>query len=150
MASPQIVSSKLAVQERWLKLYRRIHNLFIKDELVHIDDFKTEIDNIHKRIDQLNAKLDSNLSNIAATHNAHTHQWAGGNAGGPVGGVTTPSPTPFTPDPTAIVRVPFVDKNMKAYERALQSTGPAMAPIAAVASTDDARAAAQARSDIDS
>lgn len=148
MASPQIASLRTATQERWLKLYRKIHNMFIKDELVHIDDFKTEINNIHKRIDQLNAKLDSNLANIAASHNSHTHQWTGGNAGGPVGGITAPTPAPFNPDPTAIVRTPFVDKNMQAYDRALQSTGPAMAPISTTASTDDAKAAIQARSDI--
>jgi hypothetical protein len=148
MASPQIISSRSATQERWYKLYRKIHNIFIKDELVHIDDFKTEISNIHKRIDQLNAKLDSNLANVAASHNSHTHQWAGGNAGGPVGGVTVPTPVAFTPDASPIVKTPFVDKNMQAYERALQSTGPGMAPIVATASTDDAAAAAQARSDI--
>jgi hypothetical protein len=141
MASPQIVGSKTATQERWFKLYRKIHNIFIKDELVHVDDFKAEIKNLHKRIDQLNQKLDTNMTNLAAILNSHIHT-------APLGPTSPPTSGVFSPDSMPIPTVPFTDPNMQAYEKALQSLGPGMAPISTTASTDDAAAALQARSDI--
>jgi len=136
-----VATSKTSVATRWRKTYRRLHNLFIADELVHIKDFQREIDAIHKRIDDLNLKLDNNLTNLAAMVNTHFHVAPQA----PAGSIPTlPTATPFTPDPSPIIRIPFKDVEMQAADLQWRLEGPSAAPISTGASVEEQTANATA------
>ena len=116
------------VRERFSKLYRKLHHLFIVEELTHVDDFKREIDNLHKRIDQLNSKLDSNLQKISQIVNSHFHLVPQAPAG------TLPSQpiqAKLIADSSPVVRVPFSTIEMTTENLKQLAKGPALAPLAA-------------------
>lgn len=146
MASPQIISSRFATQERWLKLYRKIHNLFMKDEFIHVVDYNQMVTEMNARITLLETALQVELAKIQVGLAAHIH-----NAPQAPGGIlptTPPAAPPYTTGYSPTKPVVPVTVAMKAFDAALQATGPAMAPIPATISADDAQAAIQARTDI--
>ena len=124
--SANIISSKIAVSERWFKLYRRIHNLFLAKEFVHVDDYKTMFKGLNERIDKLNQKLDSNLNTISTTFASHIH-----NAPQAPGGVipTAPPAAPMTPDLSPVLPVIYTNVKMMAEDNMWRGLGPAMAPL---------------------
>ena len=144
--SPNIVTSKLSVSERWLKLYRKIHNLFIKNELVHILDYQNTIGQLNARIAALESHYNAELKAIKLMHNTHVHLYSPGPSA-PVPSApptvqaidTPPLVTPVTTTPTAA---------MAQYDAVLQGTGPATAPLGDGLSIEAQKATIQARSDV--
>lgn len=136
------VSSQQAVGERWQKLYRRIHNLYIFQELVHIKDFLREIKHIHKRIDDLNIKVDSNVETLTQAHNNHMH--IVNTAGSPTAQTGTASPTPAKSfaDKSPIAFTPFEDTEMQAEDRFWFNQGLAKVPFADSTGVDGTKASA--------
>lgn len=121
------VTSKIAPQERWLKLYRKIHNLFLKQEFIHTADYNQMVSEMNARITQLEAGLQAELTKINVGLATHIHIAPQA----PTGSLPT-SPPPVTPyiaayAPTKPV-VP-VTTAMAAADSALQAMGPAFAPI---------------------
>jgi len=57
LPSVNIVTNKFSVKERWLKLYRKIHNLFLKDEFVHVVDYKTMLEQLNLRMSLIEANM---------------------------------------------------------------------------------------------
>lgn len=118
----------------------------MKDEFIHIDDYKKMVEDMNKRISELEQTLQTELTSIQAGLSSHIHiapQAPGG---------ALPTQPPAAPPYTSAFKPtkPIVTVNvaMQKYDAALQKTGPATAPIPAAASADDAKAAAQLRSDI--
>jgi hypothetical protein len=146
MASPQIVTSRTATQERWLKLYRKIHNLFMKDELIHVDDYKKMIEDLNRRISELEQTVQKELTSIQAGLSSHIH--IAPQAPGGALPTQPPSAPPYTSAFKPTKPIVPVNAAMQKYDALLQKTGPATAPIPAAASADDARTAAQLRADI--
>jgi len=132
-----LFKSKIAVSERWFKLYRRIHNLFLSKEFIHIEDYKLMFNQLNTRIDNLNQKLDANLNNIAVTFGTHVHV-APQAPGGAI--PTMPPGSPLTVDVTPNPPVPYVDAAMVAADATWAGLGPASAPLG----TGTSRAAQEA------
>jgi len=146
MASPQIISSRSATQERWLKLYRKIHNLFMKDEFIHVEDYRKMITDLNKRISELEQTVQKELTSIQAGLSSHFHIAPQA----PAGAIPTqpPAAPPYTSTFKPTQPIVTVNAAMQKYDALLQKTGPATAPIPAATSADDAKAAAQLRADI--
>lgn len=137
-----LVASEITKSERWLKLYRVIHNLFLKDEFIHIQDYKKMIFDMNLRITQVEANasaaLSAAVSGLSGMVTAHTHMVA--TAGGPTnqaGSTTATIATPPVLSPAPKVpEVQIVDIGMKQMDAMLMATGPAMAPLADGFSSD--------------
>lgn len=143
--SRNILASQVTKSERWTKLYRIIHHLFLKNEIVHVDDYKTMLGELNKRIDQLNKKLDSNLTNMKAQFDSHTHVAPQA----PSGAIPTQPPVvPLTVDQTPIAPVTYVDAALKAQDARQMATGPATAPLADGVSPEQTLANSTVVSDI--
>ena len=115
-------------RERFSKLYRKLHHLFIVEELTHIDDFKREIDQLHKRIDQLNAKVDANNQKMAQAMASHIHMVPQAITGKLP---SEPTLTLLVPDSSPVVRIPYSNVEMTTENFKQLAKGPALAPLAA-------------------
>ena len=127
------VTSQVAPQERWLKLYRKIHNLYLKDEFIHKQDYLLALKQLNTRIAAIEASMNSAVAtlqaNIAASISGHTHPSPQAPAGLLVTGPGTlllslPAP-PASATPTVEHLTTFMDQT----DLALQATGPAQAPL---------------------
>lgn len=143
--SPNVLASQVTKSERWTKLYRVIHHLFLKDEIVHVDDYKKMLSELNKRIDQLNKKLDANLTNLKVQFDTHNHIAPQA----PSGAIPTQPPlVKLTVDKTPIAPVVYVDAALKAQDAKQMATGPAKAPLANGSSPDQILANSTIASDI--
>jgi hypothetical protein len=143
--SPNILASQITKAERWTKLYRIIHHLFLKNEIVHVEDYKTMLSELNRRIDQLNKKLDANLMNMKVQFDSHIHV-----APQAASGVlpTQPPTVPLTIDKTPITPVLYIDTALKAQDSMQMATGPAKAPLSGGSSPDQILADSTIISDI--
>jgi hypothetical protein len=126
MASPDLVTSQVAPQERWLKLYRKIHDLYLKDDFANLRDFETAIKEINARISELEAKMIIELNKIQAAIATHVHTVpqtpAGATVSAPAGAFYTAG---YTNTKIVNTRTIFADQR----NTVLQATGPGVAPI---------------------
>lgn len=132
MTSPDIVTSQLAPKERYLKMYREIHNQFLKFDFANLQDFNQAFVEMNARIAELEAKITAELTKIQTDLKVHQHAWAGGNGGGPVGGTTLSSTSSyassFSPTKPVTPKTTFVEQR----DGILQATGPAIAPVGGI------------------
>ena len=131
----------IPIAERWMKTYRKLHNLFINKELAHQKDVKKMIEDLNKRIDQLTQKVDQNFQTVQTTFASHTH-----NAPQAPAGVipTTPPAAPMQLQPSTVPPTIYIDLNMKQEDAAWRAMGPALAPLATGTSPEAAQASALA------
>lgn len=131
-----IVTSQFTKSERWLKLYRIIHHLFLKEEFIHTADYQVMVTQMNARITTLEAMLNVELAKVATALVAHTHAYV--NVAAPA--ITGPAVPSYIPalQPTPIV-VPTT-AGMQAMDATLMATGPAQAPLADGISPDELRA----------
>ena len=142
--SPDIISSQITKSERWTKLYRTIHHLFLRDEFVHIEDYNQMVNEMNARITTVeanaNASIAAAVAQITATVVGHTHP----SPPAPLNPVVTGPgviilPPVVTPAPPAPLVVP-VTIAMERTDATLIATGPAKAPLASGIAPDQARA----------
>jgi hypothetical protein len=150
--SPNIVASQITKSERWTKLYRTIHHLFLKDEFVHIEDYNKMVQEMNARILQVetnaNASIATAVAQITATVVGHTHP----SPPAPVNPVVTGPgviivPPVVTPPPPAPAVVP-VTIAMQRTDAQYISMGPALAPLSSGISPDQLTANTTILSDI--
>jgi hypothetical protein len=135
--SRNMLSSQITKSERWSKLYRIIHHLFLRNEIVHVEDYKTMLSELNKRIDQLNKKLDLNIANVKTLFDSHIHMAPQA----PSGTLPTQKPlVPITVDKTPVAPVVYVDTALRAQDARQMATGPATAPLAEGVAPDQALA----------
>lgn len=131
--SPNIIASQFTKSERWTKLYRMIHHLFLKDEFVHIEDYNKMVADMNARIltveTNANASIQAAVAQITATVLGHIHVVPQAPAGtlpsGPGVITTPPMVTPPAPAP-AVVPVTIA---MERTDAMYMATGPATAPL---------------------
>jgi hypothetical protein len=75
-----MAGSEVTVAERWLKLYRKIHNLFLRNDFVNKNDFETTLKQINLRVDTLEVniltmlgQIESQVAGLAAHSSSHIH-----------------------------------------------------------------------------
>ena len=134
------IAVSFSVKERFFKLYRKLHNLFIAKELTHVGDVKLAVKTLHMRIDALQAMVNSNMSmmsgqmgSVVTMVGSHTHIVA--TAGGPAAQTGSASPSGVAmslkpPEVSASAETPYATTMMETYDNALRGLGPAMAPMA--------------------
>lgn len=126
LPSANIIASQFTKSERWLKLYRTLHHLFLKDEFVHITDYNQMVQEMNARIQAVEAKSTAELAKVSAALLTHVHGYA--SPGGP--SMTAPAAPVFQPTPQPSAPVVPVRTAMEAYDASLMATGPAKAPLA--------------------
>lgn len=145
--SPDIISSQITKSERWTKLYRTIHHLFLKDEFVHIEDYNKMVQEMNARILQVetnaNASISAAVTAIQTAIVGHTH----GTGVGPSGPGIIPAPPLVTPPAPAPSVVP-VTIAMQRTDAKYMSIGPAKAPLSSGIQPDQLMANSQIISDI--
>lgn len=143
---PRVTSSSQAPAQRWRKLYRKIHDLFLQDEFVHIDDYKLMVRQMNDRISIIETKINTELQKIAQGVSAHTHP----SPPAPVNPVVTAPPAvpPYTPGFEPTKEVQLTDKAMKAENRKLQAEGPALSPLGGGQSKESLLASREAASNV--
>ena len=141
--------------ERWRKLYRKIHNLFIKDELTHVKDVTLAVKMLDARITQLEAnmnqavvQLNSSMTAMASMLQQHGHPVTT-----PVGpGAATPMPAPIPqpkpPTPSATTVVQYKTNFMDAEDTKWFMEGPAAAPFMPRSTIEDVKASSTIIGDI--
>lgn len=146
LPSVNILASQFTKAERWLKLYRTIHHLFLKDEFVHITDYNQMVSEMNARITAVEASNKAELSKIQAGLSSHFHMVPQSPSG------TLPSQppagVPYTAAPQPSKPVVPVRTAMEMHDAALMSTGPAKAPLADGISPDQLSANSTIISDI--
>jgi len=141
-----IITNKLAVQERWIKLYRKIHNLFLKDEFIHKADYLKTVAELNARIAELEGKITSELLLIQLGLNTHFHIAPQA----PAGSLPTapPVPPPYTSGFSPTKPVIHKTTTMDLTDNSLKSLGPATAPLGDGSSIEAQKANITATSDI--
>lgn len=129
-----IAGSQVTVAERWLKMYRTIHHLFLQTDFTNRDDFDFTLDQINLRMDAMEDSIDAMATQLATALEvitiwgmAHVHPTA---APGP------PSPTvlPLIIEDPEYVTTPEAQstfENVDARDEELQATGEPVVPAAA-------------------
>jgi len=156
------ITNKLAVKERWLKLYRKIHNLFLVKEFVHVDDYKLMLEQLNTRITAVETNMAAGDAAVTAALNSSTTSIYTAISGhihiapqAPSGAIPTSPPTPPpvappippAPAPTTPI-IKYTDVALQTYDAALKGMGPAIAPIGDGLSTETAVANVTAKSDV--
>jgi hypothetical protein len=132
-----IVTSQFTKSERWLKLYRIIHHLFLKEEFIHTVDYNLMVTQMNARITELEVKLLTELTSRDLRFATHFHIAPQA----PVGTLPTLPPTILYKNTLAPTKpVVPVTTAMQAADAALMATGPAQAPLADGISPDELRA----------
>jgi len=127
--SPNIVTNQVSTKERWLKLYRKIHNMFLKDEFIHIVDYNKMVTEMNARFAELETKLTAELTKVQVGLATHIHNAPQAPAG------TLPTTPPILPlPPYQMAYAPTkpivpVTTAMQQTDLALQATGPGVAPL---------------------
>ena len=153
------LASSKSKSERWIKLYRKIHNLFIREELAHTKDVDLAVKQLDARITQVEANLNAaiaavntSLTSAINVIQAHTHSVT--TVGGPtaqagnaaISPATIPAPQP--PKASAVKPVQYETKFMEAADMKLFLQGPASAPFMPRSTLEDTKASITAISDI--
>ena len=107
------LASSRSKAERWRKLYRKLHNLFIKSELAHTKDVELAIRQLDARITQVEANLNAavaavntSLTSAINVIQAHTHPVT--TVGGPTAQAGSAATSPAgDPSRKARARRPF-------------------------------------------
>jgi hypothetical protein len=129
-----LVGSKITVAERWLKLYRKIHFLFLQFDFTNRNDFEFSIQTLNTRITTLETNIQATLAQINAklstieTHGkTHTHiaPPLGGPTAPPVPPLITGGPATFANSPLALTTKSFVTTR----NNILQATGEPVVPV---------------------
>ncbi len=136
LTAANMVGSKITVAERWLKLYRKIHFLFLRNDFTNRKDFEFTINQINLRMDTMEANILSMLSQqqaqiTALTLHGGTHFHIAPQA--PAGTLpTTPAivppivgPAAFLKSPPALTTTTFVEQR----DAILQATGEPVVPL---------------------
>ena len=162
LPNANFITNKLAVKERWLKLYRTVYNKFLKRDIVHVNDFKLMLKNINTRLATIEANvaagdaacmgaLSSSTAAITTAIAVHFHVAPQAPAGSlptgpaippPVAPPVPPAPAPTTP-PTEYVDIALQNKGA-----ALLGMGPATAPLGDGAALEAQKATLTALSDV--
>jgi hypothetical protein len=144
--SLNIVASLFTLDERWTKLYRTIHHLFLRKEFIHIQDYNFMVQEMNNRISVIETKLNTELQKIALGMMTHVHP----SPPAPVNPVITGpvAAAPYTPgfSPTPLVKPQTTF--MEQADAVLQSLGPAQAPLADGIAPDQLQANTKIRSTI--
>jgi hypothetical protein len=146
-----VVSSQFTKSERWLKLYRTIHHMFLKEEFIHKVDYELMVTQMNARITAVEAAANASIATTVTAVNAmmasHIHivpqAPAGALPSGPA--ISVPAVVP-PPPPSPLVKT--VTTAMQAADNLLMGTGPATAPLADGISPDEMRATNTIMTDI--
>ncbi len=145
--SPSIISSQITKAERWVKLYRTIHHLFLQFEFVHIEDYNLMVQQMNARIlaveTNANASIAAAVTAIKTAIVGHTHATGVGPSGP---GIIPVSPLLVPPAPAPPV-VPVLTAMLRTDSQ-LMSLGPASAPLASGVEPDQLMANTQIIGDI--
>lgn len=120
-------TSQVAPVERYLKLYREIHNLYLRRDFVNLQDFNTAMTAINTRFTELESKIIAELAAIQIGLATHIHVAPQAPAGAlPTAPPAVPPYTSaFSVTQPVVAKTTFVEQN----NSALQATGPAIAPL---------------------
>ena len=133
LPNANFVTSKIAPQERWLKLYRKIHNLYLKDEFIHKQDYLLTLNQLNARITAVETAMNAGFVALkASTETAiltHIHTVPQAPAGALPSGPGTPLASLPAAVPSAAPVVQHMTTFMDQTDLALQATGPAQAPL---------------------
>jgi PAB1-binding protein PBP1 len=152
MSGPNVIQGRASVAERWIKLYRKIHNLFLKDEFIHKEDYLLTIKQLNARISAVEANTAAAIAANAAAINAaivgHTHQAPQA----PSGVIPTtpgiPNGSFGAPTPPTTPAVEHLTTVMETTDAGLQALGPPFSPIPTGLSPEVQTAGAQQAADI--
>jgi hypothetical protein len=122
-----IVTSQAAVPQRYQKMYREIHNDYLKNDFANLQDFNKFVADINKRITELETMIITELGVLQAGLTAHTHISPPGVSGGPT---SPPVAPPYTSAMSATAPVLAETTFVEQRNTVLQATGPAFAPAA--------------------
>lgn len=143
MGLRNLAASQSTKGERWDKLYRKIHNKYLVDEFVHIDDYNKMVDDMNARIKALEDMVTQELSKVQQGLASHAHKVSTqGSAAAQVGDAYPPASPPYTSAMTPTQPVVPVTTAMQKADQELLLQGPAQAPL--IDSTDPDSAAANA------
>lgn len=144
--SRNLITSQVTKSERWTKLYRMIHHLFLKDEFIHIEDYNKMVNEMNARITALETSLQAELKKIQLGLSTHFHIAPQA----PSGAIPTqpPSKPPYTSAYKATKAVVPVTVAMQKTDMSLMATGPATAPLADGTSPDQSLANSTIAADI--
>ena len=150
--SANLLPSQITKSQRWDKLYRIIHHLFLKHEFVHIDDYNKMVKEMNARIQMVeanaNASIAAAVAALQATIIGHFHPAPQAPAGIiPTGPGVIVAPAIVTPPPPSVEVVP-VTIAMEREDAKLMAKGPALAPLAGGVHPDQSLAEITIRSDI--
>ena len=136
---PSNLTVPLSIKQRFDKLYRKLHNLYIAKELTHVEDVKLAISLIHKRIDAIQAQVNANMSmvsgQVASVMQAvGTHSHMVTTAGGPTNQAGTAAPSGVSialkaPEPSQTQGTEYTTKTMEIEDLNWFLSGPVLAPM---------------------
>lgn len=141
-------ASQYTKGERWRKLYRVIHHLFLKDEFIHIDDYKKMVNDMNNRIKDLEQKVNTELRNIQSGLSSHFHQAPQAPSG--ILPTKPPEAPPYTATTISTNEVIVDNSKMLKKDNELMLQGPAKAPLADRSGAQEQLANATIQSDINS
>lgn len=131
--SANMAGTNVTVAERWLKMYRKIHNLFLRHDFTNRNDFEFTLEQINLRITQLETNVTKAVTEFNARISAldrhaliHTHATAA--LGPPVPALPAHlpgSPIIFSKSKPAQSTQQFVVSR----DSVLQSTGEPVVPV---------------------
>jgi len=127
LPNSNIVVSKFAVSERWLKLYRTVFHQFLKFDFTHKQDYLDDIAQLNARISELELRLGAELSKIQSGVTAHVHP-APQSSSGTIPTLVSVKPayiSGFSSTSPIVHKETFLEQR----DAALQATGPAQAPL---------------------
>ena len=152
MSGPNVIQGRASIAERWIKLYRKIHNLFLKDEMVHKEDYLLTLKQLNARISTVEANMAASVSSLSASINAaiagHTHQAPQAPSGTLPTSPGIPNGSFGAPAPATTPAVEHLTTIMDATDQALQALGPPFSPIPTGVSPEVQAAGAQQAADI--
>jgi len=113
-AASNAVTGEVVENQRWMKLYRKIYNLFLFKDMTHKTDFENTISTLNKRIEQLEtnlasyvAQVNSAYTNFVTMYDTHNHAGLGG---APTTMQVVPQQTFYTK--TSIPTIPLTAANI--------------------------------------
>lgn len=125
-----VATSKIAPKERYLKMYREIHNLYLRTDFTNLQDFNQAMTELNARFTELETKITTELATLQIGLATHTHPVT--TVGGPTNqaGIAAPPTAPpyrsaFSVTKPVIAKTTFAEQN----NTILQATGPAISPL---------------------
>lgn len=137
IVNPNMVTSKKAKSERYLKIYRKLHNYFFIDDFVNVKDYQRMVKEFNTQIKTMEASLNTaiatNQASITALSTwANSHFHGNGNNGSPttpVAGGSGPGPAASPVTASTYVDVVYADPELRIRDTALFTTGPGSGPM---------------------